>query len=168
MELKKSMDVSQIVLLATTNEQIYMKERTGDTFFSSDNDPEKKSNQTATEPAFGFCAVGTYPLKYVLDFFKLGKSNGATHMKIEMGRENRPLRLEFESNDNLNQENGKPKREKTWLWCAPRVSNDDLEEKTKEQLEATIKIYENEILILKGKMPKEEVKEEAKPCEQSA
>lgn len=106
------------------------------------------------EPAIGFCAIGTYPLHYLLEIFKIAKKNKVSHMKIEMGRENRPIRLEFLSYDNLNLVNGSPKQVKTWAYLAPRIDT-DYPDLTVAQLEERIKVHENEIVLLKNQLPKE-------------
>jgi hypothetical protein len=157
METKKSMDSTQVAMLCTNSEQIYMAERTKGDYFASDSDPDKKGTGITKEPTVAVCAYGKYPIRYLLEFFKLGKANKATHVKFELGRENRPLRLEFESRDALNMENGIAKLEKTWMYCAPMVDNDYVDP-PKEKILEYIALYENEIVLLKNKLPKEEPK----------
>lgn len=152
METKKSMDPKQIAMLCTENQQIYMSERARGDFFENDNDPDKKGVGPSKEPQIPLCAKGTYPLKYLMEFFKLAKQSKANHITFEMAKENRPLRMEFLSGDALNLERGSPKLEKTWLWVAPRVSSDDESIITKEEIESKISAYENEIKLLRERL----------------
>ena len=154
MDRKLSMDPSQVAMLGTENEAIYMAERTKGDYFQTENDPDKKGTGVTKEPTVALMAIGIYPLTYLLDFFKLAKANKASHMKIEMGRENRPLRLEFLSYDNLNQVNGSPKIEKTWFFLAPRIDS-NYPDPTVEQINAAIQLHENEIVLLRNQLPKE-------------
>jgi hypothetical protein len=157
MDVKRSMDESLVSMLATENQSIYMAERAKGDYFSQDNDPNTAGKGITKEPPLAVIATGTYPLAYLMTFLKLGKANKATHVKIEMGRQDRPLRVEFKSGDSLNLENGQPKEEKTWLYCAPRIDN-DYEDPPKEKILEYIAFHENEIVILKNKLPKEETK----------
>lgn len=154
MNTKKSMDEAQVCMLCTDSEEIYMAERAKGDYFSSDSDPETAGKGLTKEPTVGFCAIGTYPLHYLLEIFKIAKKNKVSHMKIEMGRENRPIRLEFLSYDNLNLVNGSPKQVKTWAYLAPRIDT-DYPDLTVAQLEERIKVHENEIVLLKNQLPKE-------------
>jgi len=148
------MDAKQISMLCTTNQSVYMAERAKGDYFESDNNPDA-APPIVKEPEVPFVASGTYPIVSLLPFFKLAKTSKATHMKIELARQDRPLRLEFESGDSLNFENGVPKNEMTWLYCAPRIRNDD-DEMPKEKILEQIALHEKEIEILRLRLPKEE------------
>jgi hypothetical protein len=154
MEKKMSMDSKQIAMLVTENQSIYMAERSKGDFFSADNDPQTAGTGVTKEPTLALMAKGTYPLDYMLDFLKLAKKSKTTHITIQMGREDRPIKLEFISDDNLNMENGHPKGEKTWFFLAPRIDS-DYPELSVAQINEAIQLLESEIVLLKNRLPKE-------------
>lgn len=154
METRKSMDPSQVAMLCTNNQAIYMAQRSDGEYYQNDNDPDQAGKGVVKEPEVPLVAKGTYSLKYLMDFLKLAKQNKVHEIKIELGRENRPARLEFVSGDSLNLERGSPKAEKTWFYLAPKIMNDDEEEPSKEKLLQSISFYEKEIEILRSKLPK--------------
>ena len=154
MEKKASMDETNVSMLVTENQSVYMAARAKGTYFSADNSPDTAGKGIVKEPAVALVAVGAYPISYLLEILKLAKANKASKIKIELGRQDRPMRLEFVSGDSLNLERGFPKDEKTWAYIAPNIENDH-PNLTEAQLREAIQLHENEIKLLMDRLPKE-------------